>query len=251
MLIRLAEIDSSMIDRVGGKAAVLGAMISSGVRVPDGFCLTAWAQRLPEADLVQAYDRLGGGKVAVRSSAIAHHPETGMPRQQSAYFNVEGAGPLLDAIGRCRESMRDQHATTCRPVREVAGAAMAVVVQRMIDPAAAGVIFTANPLTGCRTEMAIDAAPGLDTAIDKNTVMPEHHVLSHHVPAAQPDKGFLTQRQLEELRQAGLRLHQYIGTPQDIEWALDDKGVPWMLRSRPISALFSAPPAAGETHRPS
>ncbi|MFI6501295.1 PEP/pyruvate-binding domain-containing protein [Nonomuraea typhae] len=246
-VIRLSEIDASMIDLVGGKAAGLGEMIQAGERVPDGFCLTVESftePDLPEEELLDAYDRLGGGRVAVRSSATAEDlPEASFAGQQDTYLNVEGAGPLLEAVRRCRDSLHTERAVAYRSAAGIDEAAMAVVVQRMIDPAAAGVLFTANPITGCRTEMVVDAAPGLGTAIVDGTVVPDHYVLNHHTPTG----GCLAPDQLEQLRAAGRRLQEHFGRPQDIEWAIDADGTLWLLQSRPITTLFPAPPDTGDT----
>ncbi|WP_449062331.1 PEP/pyruvate-binding domain-containing protein [Planomonospora algeriensis] len=245
-LIQLSEIDSSMIDLVGGKAAGLGEMIKAGERVPDGFCLTVesyTSQDLPENELIGAYERLGGGRVAVRSSATAEDlPDASFAGQQDTYLDVEGAGPLIDAVRRCWDSLHTERAVAYRAALGIDEAAMAVVIQRMIDPVAAGVLFTANPITGCRTEMVVDAAPGLGTAIVEGTVVPDHYVLGHRAPAAPDGDGCLDGEQLEELREAGRRLQESFGSPQDIEWAIDADGTLWLLQSRPITTLFPAPP---------
>ncbi|MDF5751011.1 PEP/pyruvate-binding domain-containing protein [Spongiactinospora sp. TRM90649] len=248
-LIRLSEIDSSMIEVVGGKAAGLGEMIRAGERVPDGFCLTvdAYTERnLPEGDLIDAYQRLGGGRVAVRSSATAEDlPEASFAGQQDTYLNIEGTRPLIDAVRRCWDSLHTERAVAYRAKADITEAAMAVVIQKMIDPVAAGVLFTANPITGCRTEMVVDAAPGLGTAIVDGTVVPDHYVLGPRLPAA--PAGCLSSEQLEELHQAGRRLQDHFGSPQDVEWAIDADGALWLLQSRPITTLFPAPPETGDT----
>ncbi|MEU4538601.1 PEP/pyruvate-binding domain-containing protein [Streptosporangium sp. NPDC023825] len=245
-LIHLSEIDPSMTGLVGGKAAGLGGMIKADERVPDGFCLTteAYTSRdLPEDELVDAYERLGGGRVAVRSSATAEDlPYASFAGQQDTYLNVEGAGPLIDAVRRCWDSLYTERAVAYRAAAGIDEAAMAVVVQRMIDPVVAGVLFTANPITGCRTETVVDAAPGLGTAIVDGTVVPDHYVLGHPPPALPDSGGCLGGRQLEELREAGRRLQELFGSPQDIEWAIDSGGTLWLLQSRPITTLFPAPP---------
>ncbi|PZG04954.1 PEP/pyruvate-binding domain-containing protein [Nonomuraea aridisoli] len=249
-LIPLARIDSSMIDRVGGKAAGLGEMIRAGERVPDGFCLTVESYQsgqLPEKELIDAYERLGGGRVAVRSSATAEDlPDASFAGQQDTYLNVEGAGPLIDAVRRCWDSLHTERAVAYRATAGIDEAAMAVVVQRMIDPAVAGVLFTANPITGCRTEMVVDAAPGLGTAIVDGTVVPDHHVIGHRAPAVPNGDGCLGKEQLEALRDAGRRLQKHFGSPQDVEWAIDADGTLWLLQSRPITTLFPAPPDTGD-----
>ncbi|NRQ36961.1 pyruvate, water dikinase [Nonomuraea sp. NN258] len=248
-LIRLSEIDSTMIETVGGKAAGLGEMIRAGERVPDGFCLTvdAYAEReVPERELIDAYRRLGGGRVAVRSSATAEDlPEASFAGQQDTYLNVDGAGPLVDAVRRCWDSLHTERAVAYRAAAGIGEAAMAVVIQKMIDPVAAGVLFTANPITGCRTETVVDAAPGLGTAIVEGTVVPDHYVLGRQIPDA--PAGCLNSARLEELRAAGRRLQEHFGSPQDVEWAIDADGTLWLLQSRPITTLFPAPPDTGDT----
>ncbi|UBU18428.1 PEP/pyruvate-binding domain-containing protein [Nonomuraea gerenzanensis] len=250
-LIRLSDTDGSMLGLVGGKAAGLGEMIKAGERVPDGFCLTVESYRsghLPEKALVEAYERLGGGRVAVRSSATAEDlPEASFAGQQDTYLDVEGADELIDAVRRCWGSLFTERAVAYRAAAGVGDAAMAVVVQRMIDPVAAGVLFTANPITGCRTEMVVDAAPGLGTAIVEGTVVPDHYVLDQRREAAPNPGGCLSAEQLGRLRAAGLRLQQHFGSPQDIEWALDDADTLWLLQSRPITTLFPLPPDTGDT----
>ncbi|MEV0584559.1 PEP/pyruvate-binding domain-containing protein [Nonomuraea sp. NPDC050310] len=250
-LIRLADIDASMTELVGGKAAGLGELINAGENVPDGFCLTVepyLAGEIPAKDLLAAYERLGGGRVAVRSSATAEDlPEASFAGQQDTYLDVEGERPLIDAVGRCWESLHTERAVAYRAAAGVDEAAMAVVIQRMVDPVAAGVLFTANPITGCRTEMVVDAAPGLGTAIVDGTVVPDHYLLDHRTPAGPATTGCLNRTQLEALRQAGRRLQAHFGAPQDIEWAIDAAGELWLLQSRPITTLFPAPPDTGDT----
>ncbi|NUS09188.1 MAG: pyruvate, water dikinase [Nonomuraea sp.] len=250
-LIQLSDVDRSMGDLVGGKAAGLGEMIKAGERVPGGFCLTVEAYRsgeLPEKELAEAYERLGGGRVAVRSSATAEDlPEASFAGQQDTYLNVEGPGELIDAVRRCWGSLYTERAVAYRAAAGIDEAAMAVVVQRMIDPVVAGVLFTANPITGCRTETVVDAAPGLGTAIVDGTVVPDHHVLALGTPAEPNPGGCLTAEQLERLRAAGLRLQEHFGSPQDVEWAIDADDTLWLLQSRPVTTLFPPPPDTGDT----
>ncbi|TDD17971.1 PEP/pyruvate-binding domain-containing protein [Nonomuraea diastatica] len=250
-LIRLSDIDGSMLDLVGGKGAGLGEMIKAGERVPDGFCLTVESYRsgdVPENELVEAYKRLGGGRVAVRSSATAEDlPEASFAGQQDTYLNIEGRSELIDAVRRCWDSLFTERAVAYRAAAGVGEAVMAVVVQRMIDPVAAGVLFTANPITGCRAEMVVDAAPGLGTAIVEGTVVPDHYVLDRRMPAVPNPDGCLSAEQLDQLRAAGLRLQKHFGSPQDIEWAIDAEGSLWLLQSRPITTLFPLPPDTGDT----
>jgi phosphohistidine swiveling domain-containing protein len=247
-VISLTAVDAGMVHLVGGKAAGLARMIKAGERVPAGFCVTTTAYRagvIPEAELVQAYERLGGGAVAVRSSATAEDlPDASFAGQQDTFLGVAGAAALIDAVRKCWDSLHTARAIAYRGTRQIDEAQMAVLVQRMIDPSVAGVLFTANPITGRRTEMVVDAAPGLGTAVVDGSVVPEHYILNQDPPAV-PKGGCLNAEQLRDLHAAGQRLQELFGSPQDIEWALDRDGSLWLLQSRPITTLFPLPPQTG------
>ena len=131
-----------------------------------------------------AYRRLGGGgneaAVAVRSSATAEDlPGATFAGQQETYLNVIGEAALLDAVRSCWASLwlprsiayRQRQGIDHRTVK------LAVVVQELVDAEVAGVLFTANPITGARDELVIDASPGLGEAVVSWMVTPDHHVL--------------------------------------------------------------------------
>ncbi|CAM5391944.1 PEP/pyruvate-binding domain-containing protein [Streptomyces griseomycini] len=248
-VLELSAIDGGQHDLVGGKAAGLAALIRLGERVPDGFCVTTEAYQggeVPRAEVLAAYERLGGGPVAVRSSATAEDlPHASFAGQQDTYLGVTGAEELLAAIRSCWDSLHGERAVA---YREAAGAAhedarMAVVVQRMVDAEVAGVLFTANPVTGSRTETVVDAAPGPGTAVVDGTAPADHYVLNGTAVA---DHGCLSPGRLQELRATGSRLADGLGAPQDVEWAYDGDGTLWLLQSRPITTLFPAPPPSGK-----
>ncbi|GAB3864828.1 PEP/pyruvate-binding domain-containing protein [Micromonospora andamanensis] len=246
-VLELAAIDPAQRDLVGGKAAGLAALIHLGERVPDGFCVTTAAHQrgeMPRDEVLAAYDRLGGGPVAVRSSATAEDlPDASFAGQQDTYLSVTGIEELLKAIHACWDSLHSYRATAYREAAGVAheSARMAVVVQRMVDAEVAGVLFTANPLTGSRSQAVVNAAPGLGTAVVDGTTVADHYVLDGTEPA---EHGCLTPVRLTELREVGMRLHHRLGAEQDIEWAYDRDGTLWLLQSRPITTLFPAPPRA-------
>ncbi|MFG1873056.1 PEP/pyruvate-binding domain-containing protein [Micromonospora arborensis] len=248
-VIALSEATADMVDLVGGKAAGLGELIRRGERVPEGFCVTTEAHRLgviPTAEVVAAYERLGAGPVAVRSSATAEDlPDASFAGQQDTILNVTGTENLIAAIEKCWASLHTDRATAYRDARQIDHQAvrMAVVVQRMITPTVAGVLFTANPLTGRRDEMAVDAAAGLGTIVVDGAATVDHYVLDG-VP--RDDAGCLTSAHLADLRETGERLQAHFGCPQDVEWAIDADGVRWLLQSRPITSLFPLPPDTGK-----
>jgi pyruvate,water dikinase len=189
------------IPRAGGKGANLGELIRIGMPVPGGFVITtdAYASipvaahdrdsyehaRMPRplADAItEAYAALGGGPVAVRSSATAEDlPGAAFAGQQDTYLNVVGEGELLDAVRRCWGSLWTERAVAYRDRLgiEPAEVRIAVVVQRMVDADTAGVMFTANPVTGDRDQVVVEASAGLGEAVVSGLVTPDHYVLDH------------------------------------------------------------------------
>jgi phosphohistidine swiveling domain-containing protein len=219
---------------VGGKAAALGELIRRGERVPDGFCVTAGTGELPRTAIVTAYQKMGEGPVAVRSSATAEDlPDASYAGQMATFPGITGADEVLAAIARCRESLHSERAAAYHRTFGHGSPRMAVIVQRMVDAERAGVLFTANPLTGCRTRMMVDSAPGLGTTVVDGTAEVDHRVL---------DGANLDDPDQSALWALGERLQRHFGAPQDIEWATDRDGALWVLQSRPITTLFPLPP---------
>jgi phosphohistidine swiveling domain-containing protein len=244
-VVALSEVGSGMSALVGGKAAGLAQLLRQGERVPPGFCVTTDAHRLgvlPAAEIVIAYEKLGGGPVAVRSSATAEDlPEASFAGQHDTVLGVSGAHDLLTAIATCWASLHSPRAVAYRETHDIDHdtVRMAVVVQRMVDAEVSGVLFTANPLTGNRTEMMVDAAPGLGTTVVDGAAEVDHYVLGAEPP---PATGCASSELVHQLRATGQRLQQHAGSPLDVEWATDRTGALWLLQARPITTLFPAPP---------
>jgi hypothetical protein len=229
------------------------------------------------AAIEAAYAALGNDvPVAVRSSATAEDlPSASFAGQQDTYLNVVGAAAVVEAVRDCWASLWTDRAVSYRATRGIdpAAVALAVVVQRMVDATAAGVLFTANPVTGRRREAVIDASPGLGEAVVSGAVNPDHFVvdpvlgrvlerrLGDKRIAVRPLSGggtrtvavsnggaaaCLTDRQATELAALGLRVEQHFGAPQDIEWAIDGGGRLWLTQSRPITTLFPIPQRAAD-----
>ncbi len=143
-VIALSEITAATVELVGGKAAGLGRLIERGERVPDGFCLTTTAYQsgvIPEAEVLAAYAKLGGGRVAVRSSATAEDLSyTSFAGMQDTVLDVTGAPQLLAAIGRCWESLHSARAVAYREANNIdqQTVRMAVVVQPWSIPRSPG-----------------------------------------------------------------------------------------------------------------
>ncbi len=143
-----------------------------------------FAQGLVPTGLVESlqssYSDLGRPAVAVRSSATAEDlPDMSFAGQQDTFLNVVGDEALLEAVVNCWSSLWTARAIAYRARNDIPQdeVALAVVVQEMVQSEASGVLFTANPLTGKRTEMVIDATLGLGEALVAGLVEPDHYVV--------------------------------------------------------------------------
>lgn len=225
------------------------------------------------ADAVRAaYAALGtDAHVAVRSSATAEDlPFASFAGQQDTFLNVVGSDAVLAAVRQCWASLWTDRAVSYRATHGIrpSTVSLAVVVQRMVDAAVAGVLFTANPVTGRRHEAVIDASPGLGEAVVSGTVNPDHFVVDSATQkilerrigskgvAIRPLPGGGTERvemsgsgsepclddaRLGALDLLGRRAEMHFGAPQDLEWAVDGGGLPWLTQSRPITTLYPLP----------
>src|SRR5256714_6155885 len=134
------------------------------------------------ATIREAYATLGSSDlpVAVRSSATAEDlPELSFAGQQETYLNMRGEAQVLDAVKRCWASLWTARAIGYRARHDIApqDVSLAVVVQKLVPADAAGILFTANPLTGARDQVMINAAWGLGEAIVSGQVTPDTFVV--------------------------------------------------------------------------
>ncbi|MGA5762705.1 PEP/pyruvate-binding domain-containing protein [Nonomuraea bangladeshensis] len=299
-----SEIDGGMLAEVGGKAANLGELTRAGLPVPPGWVLTTDAYGLaatgldltpdgtlaerarrhlleapvPDAvheTIVKHYAALGPDvAVAVRSSATAEDlPFASFAGQQDTYLNVVGAEAVVEAVRRCWASLWTDRAVAYREANGIDHAAvrLAVVVQVMVDARVAGVMFTANPVTGRRRETVIDASPGLGEAVVSGAVNPDRFVAydgdilerragdkrvavrplpgggTERVEAAHDGPHVelcLTDAEVLRLAELGRRVEDHYGAPQDTEWAVDADGEIWLTQARPITTLYPLPEPA-------
>jgi len=220
-------------------------------------------------DIAQAVRRSVRGPVAVRSSATAEDlPDASFAGQQDTYLNVVGAEAVLDAVRRCWASLWTDRAVAYRAANRIDHRAvrLAVVIQDMVQSQVAGVMFTANPVTGRRHEAVIDASPGLGESVVSGAVNPDHFVvdaetgritdrrLGDKLTTIRPLPGGGTERvptalagacvtdeQVRALAALGARVEALYGSPQDTEWAIDAGGTLWLTQARPITTLYPIP----------
>jgi pyruvate,water dikinase len=261
----LDELDRAQVAIAGGKGANLGELRRiDGIRVPAGFCVTTHAfQRSVQsgslidspfhlsddvADAVtRAVARFGEHDAyAVRSSATAEdQPATSFAGQHDSFMNVVGPTAVLLCVSQCWASLFTERAVAYRARIGVDDRAvrMAVVVQRMVDARAAGVLFTADPVTGNRKTSAIEATPGLGEALLTGHVNADAFTVRDGVVVTRQQRQarrVLIDAQASRLAELGRRIEAHFGRPQDIEWCLADDGFHF-VQSRPITTLFPIP----------
>ncbi|MGW3612377.1 rifamycin-inactivating phosphotransferase [Micromonospora sp. NPDC005163] len=214
---------------------------------------------------------------AVRSSATAEDlPTASFAGQQDTYLNVMGLAAILQQVSRCWASLFTERAVTYRQRNGIDhhGVHMAVVVQRMAFPQAAGVLFTADPVTSNRKVASVEASFGLGEALVSGLVnadafqvrdgkiidraiatkrlaihaLPTGGTTEQVIDPQRQEQPALTDAQVVRLVQLGRRIEAHFGHPQDIEWCLVDDDFQ-IVQSRPITTLFPVPETGdGENH---
>ncbi len=222
------------------------------------------------AEITTAYQTLAANAVAVRSSATAEDlPTASFAGQQDTYLNVQGEAALLEAVKKCWASLWTARAISYRMRQGIdpASVSLAVVVQTLVDADVAGVLFTANPTSGERDQILINATWGLGEAIVGGLVTPDSIVVDRAswqitsretatktvmtvrtesgtaeqaVPQAQQNQAVLDDATAVELARIGAQIAAHYDMPMDIEWAIE-QGEIFILQARPITALPPAP----------
>src|SRR2546428_1879215 len=276
MLVRsLDELTAADLPEAGGKGANLGELRRAQFPVPDGFVSTtaAYARAAESAGVAgeapatargrlaaspvpagiadavrEAYRAFGAPAVAVRSSATAEDlPDASFAGQQDTILGVAGEDVVPDAVRKCWASLWNDRAVAYRQTHDVParGLRLAVVVQRMIDADSAGVLFTADPITGRRQRAAIEAVRGLGEQLVSGAVNPDHFIVNTRSGEVLERRGdILTDTQLRDLAAVGARIEQHFGSPQDIEWPIDKEAKLGVVQSREITTLYPIPPTA-------
>ena len=226
--------------------------------------------------VLQAYRDLGPDvAVAVRSSATAEDLAfASFAGQQDTYLNIIGGDAVVDAVRRCWASLWTDRAVDYRARNGIdqGSVRLAVVIQEMVQAATAGVLFTADPVTGTRHHSVIDASPGLGEAVVSGAVNPDRFVVDSAngevlqrrigdkrvliraltgggVERVEQQGGeglpSLSDQQITALTDLGQQVQDHYGSPQDIEWALDESGRLWLTQARPITTLYPLPDDVG------
>lgn len=235
-----------------------------------------------EKAILAAHAELTGGDmpVAVRSSATTEDAEdASFAGLQDTFLWVLTGQDTIAKVRECWGSLYSVESIVYRRKQNLPedGVAMAVVVQAMVDARCAGVMFTRSPLTGDKSVITIEGAPGLGSAVVSGEVTPDKWVIgkitgeissreisdkhAKQIPAEgggikevplegdERTQPCLSDEELMALREVGRRIERHYGKPQDIEWAIDKAGQVLLLQSRP-ETVWSARDAAGPVKRP-
>ncbi|QBD83356.1 phosphoenolpyruvate synthase [Ktedonosporobacter rubrisoli] len=206
---------------------------------------------------------------AVRSSATAEDlPTASFAGQQDTYLNIIGKEAILKHIGKCWASLFTERAVIYRLQNGFAHnkVLLSVVIQRMVFPHAAGIMFTADPITSNRKVVSIDASFGLGEALVSGLVdadiykvqegkivskkiatkklaiyaLPAGGTKEQQLESEQQNKQTLTDEQILQLERTGRSIEAYFARPQDIEWCLYEDQL-YIVQSRPITTLYPLP----------
>jgi rifampicin phosphotransferase len=223
------------------------------------------------ADIERAYQHLGSPRVAVRSSATTEDlPEASFAGQQESFLNISGIDQLLEAVRRCWASLWTARAISYRMQHQIQPdkISLAIVVQELIDAEAAGIVFTADPVTGDDTTIEINAAWGLGEAVVGGRVTPDTTSVDRdsrrimrtvintktimtqssdagttEVPVAQELQSApaVTDQQALRLADLALMVEEIVKDPVDIEWCRKGDQL-FLLQARPITTAIHPDP---------
>ncbi len=272
--LRVADSGNAIGAAVAGLAATDPAAIEHATAAIRGQIASTPIPADLAAAVTAAYLSLGAhAPVAVRSSAVGEDAaDASFAGLQDTYLWVHGVDAVLERVRQCWASLYNTEAVSYRLRQRLpARAAMAVVVQRMVDPRSAGVMFTCSPTTGDRSVIAIEGSWGLGSVLVGGEVTPDSFVVSkvtgeivrrtvatktrlhskapgglgttaEHVAVELRDRPCLDDDEIRSLARLGTEVERHYGTPQDIEWALAG-GEIVLLQSRPETVWTSRPAA--------
>jgi pyruvate,water dikinase len=262
---------------VGGKAANLSRLARLYHRVPDGFCIPVTLMdeahpldlrdeiTIAISDLMNCH-HLPDFIAAVRSSAVDEDGATAsFAGQHETYLNIVGAEAIIQAVIRCWESARSEHALDYRRKQglSVERPQIAVLVQQLVASDVAAVVFSANPITGNRDEVMINASWGLGESIVGGTVTPDTFIVrksdlaiisrtiadKQHMAVSTPGgthevdvprflrtQASLNDEQVVEMAKLALTLEATMGYPVDVECTYAGAKL-YLLQCRPITTL--------------
>lgn len=217
-------------ERLGGKARSL-LELSRDFLIPEFFVI------LPEdtlENILERFDKLGASKVAVRSSAVNEDgKDAAWAGQLETLLDVE-RDDLIEAIEHCRRSADSARAVAYAEAIGLESGAVAVIVQKMLQPVASGVSFSKHPVTG-EEKVVVEAVRGIGEQLVGGFVTPDTYVEGgeHYLSGSE---AILLQSQLQEVINLTRQVEGFYRYPVDVEWAYEDKKL-YLLQARPITTV--------------
>jgi phosphoenolpyruvate synthase/pyruvate phosphate dikinase len=261
LLEQLSLLTADKRDKIGELSGAIRRVIE-GITIPEDII----------DEITRHLTRLGEKNAwAVRSSATAEDlPTASFAGQQDTYLNITGQEAILQHINKCWASLFTERAVIYRLQNgfDHRTVHLSVVVQKMVFPQAAGILFTADPVTGNRKVLSIDASFGLGEAMVSGLVNPDIYKVGNgtitdkkistkklaiyavqdggtkeqEIAPEKQTRQALTDEQIVQLGRIGRKIEAHFGHPQDIEWCLADDTF-YIVQSRPITTLFPIPQA--------
>jgi len=237
-----ASITAEMLATLGGKASNLHVLKLNGFQVPAGFILHE-----PRSSLIDDVDEIGGFPVAVRSScSMEDLPNASFAGLYETFLYVKDLTELQKTIELCFESKKSTRVKDYLNTKGISASpeslSMSVLVQKMIDPLMAGVLFTLNPVNGFEEEFYLEYCQGVGERLVSGHVTPsscsfniQKNVIESEFINTEKTK--IEQHILLKLVQESKKIQAFFGTPQDIEWAIDKNNQLHILQSRPITTF--------------
>lgn len=221
---------------VGGKARALASLSKAGFKVPKWLVVTPGPFNLPRLE----------GLHAVRSSALAEDGATSsFAGQFESHLNISPEN-IPDSIEKVRKSARSERLETYAETKgHPSEQQISVIVQEMIDARFAGVAFGADPVSGERDLTLVSAVAGLGEKLVSGEVDSENWRINRS-DTIEGESKLLSSEQILAITHLARQCNAHFGSPQDIEWAIDQDGALWLLQSRPITTLAKLPDPADE-----
>lgn len=230
----------------GGKARGLQKLMNLGLNVPKGFVIVLPREETLNAETLKQHLRgLGSGLKVVRSSAVSEDGEhASFAGQYESFLGLNTQDEIMDAIKKCIKSAGSQRVSEYSKNRSDSlieeGFLTSVIIQNMIDASISGALFTANPVSGRRDKILINAVRGLGESLmagHEDATQYEVFKSGKNIADLVREKPLLNDRQIHFLLETALAAEESLGYPLDMEWTIDQQGTIFWLQARPVTAL--------------
>ena len=239
MIKNLKDIRKEEVSLFGGKATNLGFLIQNGFNVPNGFCISTQIKKVDKDtknDIIKKYKELKSN-VSVRSSATAEDAKNAsFAGQFDTFLNIKDEKKLINSIEKCWKSIKSKRALSYLKDKNIKNVKMAVIVQEMINPDFAGVIFTLDPIS--EKNILIEFVEGLGDKLVSGKITPNSYLIdriSFRIINKSGDTK-INESLIKNLIKTSLQIEKLYKFPQDIEFAVKDNKI-FILQSRPITTL--------------